>query len=137
MKRKILIFSAIFLLLLILLPACNAQNAGSLKSITRPYIAQYECVEAKLGEEDYLKKFEYFYLTLKDKENMEITYKLKDGERKTVKSKYNFDLESKRLTAEIGIFGYKFKQSTVIENGRFTVSKSIGGKQLVMKFKAS
>lgn len=137
MKKKLLLLSVIFLLLLTLLPACDAQNTGSLKSITRPYIAQYECVEAKFGEEDFLEKFDYIVLTLKDKENMELCYKLKDGERKIVKSAYSFDMDSKRLTADIGILGYKFKQSTVIENGRFTVSKSIGGKQLVVKFKAS
>ena len=106
---------AVFLMLLTLLPACDAQNAGSLKSITRPYIAQYECIEAKFGEENYLEKFDYIKLTLKDKENMEICYKLKNSERTIVKS----------------------KQSTIIENGKFTISKSIGGKQLVMKFKAS
>lgn len=137
MKRKLLLFTAVFLMLLTLLPACDAQNAGSLKSITRPYIAQYECIEAKFGEENYLEKFDYIKLTLKDKENMEICYKLKNGERTIVKSKYDFDVESKRLTADVGILGYKFKQSTIIENGKFTISNSIGGKQLVMKFKAS
>ena len=94
--------------------AClRCSECGSLKSITRPYIAQYECIEAKFGEENYLEKFDYIKLTLKDKENMEICYKLKNSERTIVKSKYDFDVESKRLTADVGILGYKFKQSTI------------------------
>lgn len=122
---------------LILLPACDIKNAGPLKSITHPYIAQYECVEATLGEEDLLKKFDFIKITLLNKENMELCYKPKDGESKTIKSNYTFDYKTRKLTAEVGILGYTFKQSTVIEKGRFTISKPIGGKQLIMKFKAN
>lgn len=122
---------------LILLPACDIKNAGPLKSITHPYIAQYECVEATLGEEDLLKKFDFIKITLLNKENMELCYKPKDGESKTIKSNYTFDYKTRKLTAEVGILGYTFKQSTVIEKGRFTISKPIGSKQLIMKFKAN
>lgn len=137
MKKRLILFAIICTLLLTFLSACDIKNAGSLKSITNPYIAQYECVEAKLGDEDLLKKFDYIKITLVNKENLELTYKPKDGEHKTIKSKYSFDVKSRILTAEIGLLGYTFKQSTVIEKGRFTLSKSIGSKQLVMKFKAS
>ena len=124
-------------LLLTLLSGCDIKNAGSLKSITNPHVAQYECVEATLGEEDLLKKFDFIKITLVDKENLELNYKQKDGESKLIKSKYSFDVKTRTLTAETGLLGYSFKQSTVIEKGRFTISKSIGGKQLIMKFKAS
>lgn len=116
--------------------ACDIKSAGPLKSITHPYIAQYECVEATLGGEDLLKKFDYIKITLLDTENMEISYKQKDGENKSINSKYNFDTKTRVLTAEVGLLGYTLKQSTVVEKGKFTLSKSIGGKQLIMKFKA-
>ena len=135
MKKKIIIFAVICVLMLTFLSACDVKNAGPLKSITRPYIAQYECVEAKLGDEDLLKKFDYIKITLLDKNNLELNYKQKDGENKLIKSKYSFDTKSHTLTAEIGILGYTIKQSTVIEKGKFTISKSISGKQLVMNFK--
>ena len=112
------------------------KNAGPLKSITHPYIAQYECVEATLGEEDLLKKFDYIKITLVNSNTLELNYKQKNGENKTLKSNYSLDTKSRTLTAEIGILGYNIKQSTVVENGKFTISKSIGGKQLIMKFKA-
>lgn len=123
-------------MLLTLLPACEMKNAGPLKAITHPYIAQYECIEATLGEENILDKFEFITVTLQNKDTMELSYKFKDGETKKVKSKYDFDYNTHTLTAEIGLFGYSFKQATVIEKGKFTVSKSFGGKQLIMKFKA-
>ena len=136
MKKRFIAFAFICTLLLTLLCACDMKNAGPLKSITHPYIAQYECVEATLGGEDLLDKFEYIKITLVDKENLELNYKPKDGDNKKVESKYSFDIKTRTLTAEIGILGYTIKQSTVIEKGKFTISKSLGGKQLIVKFKA-
>ena len=137
MKKRFIFFALICTLLLALLPACDIKNAGSLKSITNPHVAQYECTEATLGEEDLLKKFDFIKITLVDKENLELNYKQKDGESRLIKSKYTFDVKTRTLTAEMGILGYSFKQSTVVEKGKFTISKSIGGKQLIMKFRAS
>ncbi|MDE7439238.1 MAG: hypothetical protein K2N23_01835 [Clostridia bacterium] len=137
MKKRFLFIAVLCTLMLTFLSACDIKNAGSLKSITNPYIAQYECVEATLGEEDLLKKYDYIKITLVDKENLEFNYRPKNGENKTLKSKYTFDVESRKLSAEVGILGYTFKQSTIVEKGKFTISKSIGGKQLIMKFKAN
>ena len=136
MKKRIIILAGLCACLLTFLCACDMKNAGPLKSITRPYIAQYECVEAKLGNADLLEKFDYIKITLVDKENFELNYKQKGDENKSFKSKYAFDIKTRELTAEIGLLGHTFKQTTVIEKGKFTISKSIGGKQLIMKFKA-
>ena len=137
MKKRIIIFVVLLVTLLTFLPACDMKNAGPLKSITHPYIAQYECVEATLGNENLLDKFDYIKITLLDKDNLELNYKQKNGDSKSIKSNYSFDIKSRTLTAEIGLLGYTFKQSTVVEKGKFTISKSIGGKQLIMKFKAT
>ena len=136
MKRKLIILTAVLALCLLILPACNAQEAGSLKSITKPYIAQYECTEAKLGEQDILEKYDYIKIILVDKNEMNVVYKPKDGEKRIVKNEYMFDTKTKELSAEIGIFGYSFKQSVTVQNGQFTINKTIGNEQLVMKFKA-
>ena len=137
MKKRLIIFVVLCTLVLTLLSACDMKNAGPLKSITHPYIAQYECVEATLGDEDLLDKFDYIKITLVNNDTLELNYKLKDGDNKTIESNYDFDINSRTLTAEVGILGYTVKQSTVIEKGKFTISKSIGGKQLIMKFKAT
>ena len=134
MKRKLIVFAVMLTLALLLLPACDARKAGSLKTITRPYIATYECIEATLGGEDMLEKFDYIEIVLVDSKQMELIYKPKNGDKKIVKSDYSLDLQTHELTAEIGIYGYNFRESTVIENGKFTISKKIGTKQLIMKF---
>lgn len=136
MKRKFILLSVFCALLLVLLPACDARKTGSLRDITRPYIAQYECTEATLGGDDMLEKFDYIEIYLANKNNLEIIYKPKNGERKIVKAPYKFDLSTRELSAEIGILGHKFRQAVKVENGKFTVSKTIGKKQLIMKFKA-
>lgn len=137
MKKRLIIFAVLCTLILTLLSACDMKNAGPLKSITHPYIAQYECIEATLGDDDLLDKFDYIKITLVNSDTLELNYKLKDGDNKTIESNYDFDINSRTLTAEVGILGYTVKQSTVIEKGKFTISKSIGGKQLIMKFKAT
>lgn len=121
---------------LIILPACDARNAGSLKSITRPYIAQYECKEATFGGEDILDKFDYIEINLADKEKLQLIFKLKNGERHVYDGKYTFDVKTRELSADIGVMGVKFKKTTTVKNGKFTVSKTIGKKQLIMQFKA-
>ena len=137
MKKRVIILTVLCTFLLTLLSACDIKNAGPVKSLTRPYIAQYECIEATLGDEDLLDKFDYIKITLLDKDKLELSYKPKEGDSKSIESNYSFDINTRTLTAEIGILGYTFKQSTVIEKGKFTLSKPIGSKQLIMKFKAT
>lgn len=137
MKNKFIVLSAIICaLLLILLPACDAQNAGSLKSITRPYIAQYECTEATFGGDNILDKFDYIEVNLLDKEKIQLIFKIKNSEKRVTDGKYTFDPKTHELSADIGVFGVRFKQSTTVKNGKFTVSKAIGRKQLILKFKS-
>lgn len=136
--KKITLFTlaTICMLLSLFICACDAREAGSLKSITRPYIAQYECTEATLGDENLLEKFEYINIVLVNKDTMQVIYKPKNDKKQINETKYSFDNKTRELSAEIGIYGFKFKQSTVVEKGKFTVSKPIGKKQLIMKFKA-
>ncbi|MDE6001706.1 MAG: hypothetical protein K2G96_05265, partial [Clostridia bacterium] len=89
MKKKILFTLAAFCMLLpLFVCACDAREAGSLKSITRPYIAQYECTEATLGDENLLEKFEYIKIVLVNKDTMQIIYKPKNGKKQINETKY-------------------------------------------------
>ena len=135
MKRKLIIIAAICSLF-VLLSACDARDTGSLKSLTRPYIAQYECTDAKLGNDELLEKFDYIKIVLVDKNKMQLIYKLKMGEKRVKESEYTFDAKTRELSADIGIFGYRFNQTTVVKDGKFTVTKTILGKQLVMNFES-
>lgn len=135
MKRKLIIIAAICSLF-VLLSACDARDTGSLKSLTRPYIAQYECTDAKLGNDDLLEKFDYIKIVLVDKNKLQLIYKLKMGEKRVKESEYTFDAKTRELSADIGIFGYRFNQTAVVKDGKFTVTKTILGKQLVMNFES-
>lgn len=136
MKKRLFLIITVFAVFLLLLSGCEGVEQGSLKSITRPYIAQYECTSATLGGEDIKDRFECLEIILKDKENFELVYQPKDGERRIYKSKYTFDTETHELTADIGILGYQFKPTVKVQNGKFTIVKQIGAKQLVLNFKA-
>ena len=137
MKRKF--FAAAILLLLtfaVVLPSCQAREAGSVKALTKPYIAQYECTDCYLGSENLLEKYDYIRIVLGEKNSLQILVKPKNEEKQIYKGKYEFDFDTRVLSADIAVFGFAFKPKTTVENGKFTVTKQIGKKQLIIKFKA-
>ncbi len=137
MKRKLSITILICSLIsiLTLLSACSVSATGSIKSITKPYIAQYECIEARLGTQDLLDKYEFIIITFLDAEEMELSFKQKDGEKKSYKGNYTVNPETREFSAEMGIFGHTFKESTKIEKGEFTITENILSMPLILKFK--
>lgn len=135
MKKKIYLLTVLFFAILLLFPACGMDMQSSLKTITMPYIAEYECVEARLGSEDLLKKYDYFYITLLNKDEFEVSFKEKDGKRSTFKGGYSLDPKTRELTGEIGVLGFKYKESVTIKNGQFVIEKNLGPFPLYMKFK--
>lgn len=138
MKRRIFIVLTVIALFLCILPACKMNTEsfikGSVKSISKPYIAQYECVDARFGEEKIINCYDYIRVILVDSQNMELVYKLKDGEKKSIEGKYKLDPETREIDAEIGILGYKFKKRVKVEKGGFEISHIIMQKELYMKF---
>lgn len=135
MKRKLILVCAILTLLLLVLPACEMDAKGSVKSLTKPYIGEYECVEGRFGETDLLEKYEYINIYLVDDKKMEINFKPKNGERHSFEGEYSVDDKTREFTGEAGILGFKFKEKVIIENGEFVISKIIMSKPLIMKFK--
>lgn len=138
MKRKFLTVIVILALCLCVLPACKINTESfaksSVKAITRPYIAQYECVEARFGEDNLIEYYDYIKVILLNKNKLEILYKLKDGDKKSIVGTYNVDTETREIDAEVGILGYKFKKKVKVENGEFIISHIIMKKELYMKF---
>lgn len=135
MKKKIYLLTLLFCAVLLLFPACGMDIESSIKTITMPYVAEYECVEARLGSEDLLEKYEYFYITLVNKEELEISFKEKDGKRTLVKGTYTIDPKTRELTGETGVLGFRFKDSVIVKNGEFVIEKNLGPFPLYMKFK--
>lgn len=138
MKRRFFIVLAIFTICLCILPACKIDTESfarsSVKAISKPYIAQYECVEARFGEDDFMEYYDYIKVILLNSTEMELLYKLKDGEKKSVKGNYTLNTETREINAEIGILGYKFKEKVEVKKGGFIISHTIFKRELYMKF---
>lgn len=132
MKRNFAILT-LLLVFLCLLPGCNAQSDTSVKTFTQPYINKYECTKARFGEDDLLKRFEYINVLLLENDVMEIRYKTKNGEKRTIEGEYSVDDENE-LTCDIGFAGYKFKESVKIKDGKFKVSTVLFSRLLYMEF---
>ena len=116
--------------------ACHINADSSLKELTHPYSTRYECTSATYGGEDIMGGFEYIRITLLDDSELELAFKPKGGKARAVKSNYTFDEETHELCAEIGALGVKVKESVIVENGKFTISFPLRGKQLIMNFES-
>lgn len=136
MKRKLSLF-ILLLCILIIAPACNSNEqiaAGSLKALTKPYIATYECTQARLGGQDLLEKYDYIKITLLNKDELEVSFKQKNGDKKSFKGKYEVNAETKELKGEIGILGFTFKETVKIEKGKFVINQNFLSLSLIMVF---
>lgn len=136
MKKRFIAVIFIALASCLCLCAFTVDMNSSVKTLTKPYITTYECTYAQLGKENLLEKYEYLKITILDDKELEVSFKTKKGKKHAYTSAYTYDDKSGELKAEIGILGFKFKQATKIENGKFNISMPIMGKQLSMKFEA-
>lgn len=134
MKRRIILLFIPLLLSVFSLCAFTFDKTSTIKDLTHPYINTYECTSARLGDEDLLEKYEYFIITFKDEKNLEVSFKRYDGNRHAYTCEYSVDQDTNALTAEMGILAFKLRQTTKIENGKFTLAMPILGRPLIMVF---
>lgn len=134
--KKTIIILSLLILPLVFLAGCEDLSQQSIKSITNPQIATYECVEARYGRDNLLEKYEFIKITLLDDKELELSFK-SNGEKKSKTFPYTFDCETRELSCEGTVLGCKVMEKVKIEDGEFTVKKTLGNKTLIMKFKAS
>lgn len=135
MKRKVFSILAVLALYVTVFSACNSIHANaSIKTITRPYIAQYECTEARYGDTNLLDYYDYIKIIFLNKDEFELTFKPKGEEKKTYSGNYSVDPQTRELEGDMGILGYNFKEKVKVENGKFVISKTLGEKELYIKF---
>lgn len=136
MKSKTIVLTALLSVLCLFMCAFTIDNDSSVKALTKPYITTYECTAASLGNENLLEKYEYFRITFLDDKELEVSMKRKNGKKHSYKCGYEYDDKTGRFKAELGIFGFRFRQDCKIENGKFTICMPILGKTLLMNFKS-
>ena len=134
MKKKFIAVIFIAVAACMCMCAFTVDMNSSVKSLTKPYITTYECTSAKLGNQDLLDKYDYLKITFLDDKELELSYKKKNGKKHSYTAPYSYDDETEVISSEIGILGFKFRQATKIENGKFNISMPILGKQLSMVF---
>ena len=129
MKLKIS-FCAGLAVLMLVLPACGN---GSLKDITKPYLGEYECKSATLGEKDYAQDFSFIRLELKKDDEFTLYYSAKNGKKGEETGTYSYDEKEETLTITYGDLGV-LKRKFPLKNGEIFVSVPIGSQTLSMKF---
>ena len=136
MRTRIIKTVLLLPLLCLFLCAFTIDESSSLKSLTKPYITTYECTAARLGNENIMEKYEYIRITFLDEEQLEVSLKRKNGRKNSYTCPYTYDEKTKRFNAELGIWGFRFKQDAKIENGKFTLCMPILGRTLLMNFQS-
>ncbi|MBQ8295936.1 MAG: hypothetical protein IJX87_05840 [Clostridia bacterium] len=109
---------------------------SSLKDVAKPHLGEYECKQATLGEEDYLDKFSYIKLELKSDETFALSFCEKEGEKRTLKGRYQYDEKREILTLSMGSAGEKigFKRQFPFKDGEICITLPMGSENLKIVF---
>lgn len=108
-------------------------RGGALPDITRPYLGEYECKSARLGQKDLLDGFKYVKLELKADNTFLVSYKTENGESGKETGKYSYDREREEITLTIDK-NRAYKRKFPLKKGVLTVDVAIGGQRLVLSF---
>ena len=111
----------------------SACGNGSLKDVTKPYLGEYECQNATLGERDYAKEFSFIRLELKKDNEFTLYYSAKNGKKGEESGTYLYDETDETLTLTYGELGV-LKRKFPLKNGEIYIVLPIGNQTLSMKF---
>lgn len=136
MKKTAIKIALLLPLLCLLFCAFKIEPNSSIKSLTKPYITTYECVAARLGNENLMDKFDRITITFLDDKELEVRLKKKNGKTSNHRCNYVYNDKTHSFSAEMGILGFTVRQEAKIENGKFTICMPILGKTLLMNFQA-
>ena len=88
-----------------LMLAFSSWREGKVTEITKPYLGEYECKQAILGEIDCLKKFDYIRLELSADNQFKLSYCETKGKKQTIKGTYEYEEESQSVCLKMGVGG--------------------------------
>jgi hypothetical protein len=113
-----------------LLLSCSGGAKESLKDIAKPYLGVYECTDARVGEQEYLSRFERLHLELQEDGVFLLHYCEKKGKPQTQQGKYRYDSERGQLT----LLGGGVEREFPLSEGVLTVVIPLGGRTIHLKF---
>ncbi len=112
------------------LPACGK---ATLPEITKPYVGEYECTSATLGEKEYLDEFSFVKLELRPDDTFTLSYASKDGKKGTETGKYKYDFE-KETICFVGMGDYAIERAFPLKNGQIDLTIAFGKQTLHIRF---
>ena len=106
---------------------------GSLKDVTKPYLGEYDCKSALLGDVDFLDEFSYIKLELKQEGTFSLYYATKEGKKGEETGQYVYDEENETLTFSHAGLG-EVKRKFPLKEGSLSIVLPLGAKTLTMQF---
>lgn len=119
--------------LLFAFPALNVWRTGTLTGITKPYLGEYECVQAEFDGKDMLEAYTFIRLELKKDNTFKLTFKDKEGEIRNEEGDYSYDESSQTITMRLRSFRF-IKRKFPLSKGVLTIEMPIGEKNAVLRF---
>ena len=106
---------------------------GKLTDITKPYLGEYECKQAVLGEKDCLEKFDYIRLELSEDGQFKISYREANSKKQTIKGTYEYDDEKQSIQLKMGVGGI-IHRSFPLREGVIYITIPFKMKSLILQF---
>ena len=106
---------------------------STLLDVTKPYLGEYACNYARLGDKEFLDGFEYVTLDLKKDGSYLLSFKATDGKKHTETGEYAYDEKEKTLCFFPRDKSAVKKKFPLI-GGVLTISAQIGNQQLIVRF---
>ncbi len=132
MKRKVLKSSILAGVSSIMMMFSGLKDI-SLKDVEKPYVGEYSCREARLGNEDLLEDFDYITLDLKADGNFVLYYRKKGEKGRREKGEYTYDNTRKVLILH-GVTRKALNVELPLEKGEFVIVMRVGLKTLRLAF---
>lgn len=131
--KKTVLKSSLLAALAALSFSFSSLKQGSLTDITKPYLGEYECKSATLGDTEYIDDFSYIRLELDADGTFTLFYCPKEGKKRSETGKYVYDKEKKTLGLSLGENG-EFRREFPLKDGAFQITLPLGGKILCLRF---
>ena len=108
-------------------------KSGSIRDVNKVYLGEYQCETIMLGGEERLDEFRDMVLELRQDNQFELRYKLKNGYKGKQTGSFVYDDQKQTLMLTMGGNG-EWKREFPIKKGRIHVSVPIGNEILYIRF---
>ncbi|MBQ8292088.1 MAG: hypothetical protein IJX88_06275 [Clostridia bacterium] len=111
----------------------SAFKEGNLKEITKPYLGEYECKNATLGNVDLKESFKSIVLELCSDNTFILTVKDMAGKKHVQTGKYSYDEKTQTLCF-CDKDGKGIQRETSLKEGKFSLNLGFDKKTVILSF---